>query len=153
MALLTSILKITKLSNLPQKNNDNEIDGDGGNRNLSKSKQLKNDKSRIQTHIRATGKPIFLTPGARETFNQLKQAFTKAPILQHFDPEYHIRIETNASDYIIDGKLSYLISDHLNSDQGQWHPIAYFSKKMIPAETRYKTHNDELLAIVEAFKT
>ena len=35
----------------------------------------------------------------------------------------------------------------------QWHPVAFFSRKMIPAETRYETHNGELLAIVEAFKT
>ncbi len=32
-------------------------------------------------------------------------------------------------------------------------PIAFFSQKMIPAETRYKTHDQELLAIVETFKT
>ena len=31
--------------------------------------------------------------------------------------------------------------------------MAYFSRKMIPAETRYKTHDGELLAIIEAFKT
>ena len=83
----------------------------------------------------------------------MRQAFTKAPILQHFDPECHIRIETDASGYAIGGVLSQLTSDHLTSDQGQWHPVAYFSRKMIPAETRYETHNDELLAIVEAFKT
>ena len=38
-------------------------------------------------------------------------------------------------------------------DLSQWHPIAFFSKKMIPTKTRYKTHNSKLLAIVEAFKT
>ena len=96
---------------------------------------------------------IFLTSGAREAFNQLRQAFIKAPILRHFDPECHIRIETDASGYAIGGVLSQLTSDHLTSDQGQWHPMAYFSRKMIPAETWYKTHNGELLAIVEAFKT
>ena len=84
--------------------------------------------------------------------------FTKALILQYFDPECHIRIETDASGYTIGGILSqltsdHLTSDHLTSDQGQWHPVAYFSRKMIPAETRYKTHDGELLAIVEAFKT
>lgn len=35
---------------------------------------------------------------------------------------------------------------------GNWYLIAYVSKKMIPAKTRYKTHNEELLAIIEAFK-
>ncbi len=35
----------------------------------------------------------------------------------------------------------------------QWHPRAFFSQKMISAETWYKTYDQELLAIVEAFKT
>ena len=35
---------------------------------------------------------------------------------------------------------------------GQWHPIVFFSKKMIPAKTWYKTHNSKLLAIVKVFK-
>ena len=48
----------------------------------------------------------FLTPGARETFNRLWLAFTKAPILWHFDPECHIQIETDASDYAISNMLS-----------------------------------------------
>ena len=39
------------------------------------------------------------------------------------------------------------------ADLGQWHPVAFFSRKMILAETRYETHDGELLAIVEAFKT
>ncbi len=79
----------------------------------------------------------------------MRQAFLKAPILNHFDPERHIRIETDASGYAIGGVLSQLTSDN----SGQWHPEAFFSRKMIPAETRYETHNGELLAIVEAFKT
>ena len=51
----------------------------------------------------ATG---YLTPNARRTFTQLRQAFTKAPILQHFNPECYIRIETNASSYAIGGVIS-----------------------------------------------
>ena len=156
-APLTSMLKTTGSSNLAlRKLGADEVIGGGGkadDRNLSKSKKSKNAKSGIQTHIGTTGEPTFLTPGAREAFNQLRQAFTEAPILRHFDPECHIRIETNASGYAIGGVLSQLTSDHLTSDQGQWHPVAYFSRKMIPAETRYETHDGELLAIVEAFKT
>ena len=79
----------------------------------------------------------------------MRQAFVKAPILHHFDPERHIRVETDASGYAIGGVLSQLTSD----DVGRWHPVAFFSRKMIPAETRYETHDGELLAIVEAFKT
>ena len=93
----TSMLKTSESSNLAQKDNDNKIVGSGGDRNLSKSKKLKNAKSRIQMYIRAMWELTFLIPGTREAFNQLRQVFTKAPILQHFDPKYHIRIETNAS--------------------------------------------------------
>ncbi len=75
--------------------------------------------------------------------------FVEAPILNHFDPERHIQIETDASDYALGRILSQLTSD----DLGRWHSVAFFSKKMIPAETRYETHDGELLAIVEAFKT
>ena len=101
----------------------------------------------------------FLTLEARSTFNRLQLAFTKALIFWHFDPECHIRIETDASSYAISGVLSQLVSGTspdggvTKADLGQWHPIAFFSRKMIPAKTWYKTHDGELLAIVEAFKT
>ena len=147
------MFKITGSSDLPQKNNsDDVVGGNGNDRNLSKSKKLKNTKSEIQTHIKTMREPTFLTPGTRKTFNQLRQAFTKALILRHFDLKCHIRIETDALGYVIERVLSSLTSDYLTFDQGQWQPIAYFLKKMIPAEIRYKTHNGELLAIVEAFK-
>ena len=102
--------------------------------NLSKSKKTKSG---------------FFTSGARKAFTKLRQAFIKALILHHFDPKCHIRVETDVSGYTIDGILSQLTSDN----SGQWHPIAFFLKKIIPAETRYETHNGKLLAIVEVFKT
>ena len=43
-------------------------------------KNKKNAKSRIQTYIKAIGEPTFFTPGAKKTFNQLRQAFIKALI-------------------------------------------------------------------------
>ena len=133
-----------------------EVVGGGGKadgKNLSQSKKSKNVKSGIQTRLGAIEEPIFLTSDTREAFNQLRQAFTKVTILRHFDLECHIWIETNALGYAIGEVLSQLTSDHLTSNQGQWHPVAYFLRKMIPAETRYKTHDSELLAIIEAFKT
>ena len=50
--------------------------------------------------------PNFLTPEAKAAFNRLWLAFTETPILQHFDPECHIRIETDALGYAIGGVLS-----------------------------------------------
>ena len=79
------MLKTTALSDLaPKELRANEVigsDGKADDKNLSKSKKLKNAKCGIQTRIGATKEPTFLTPGAKEAFNQLRQAFTKAPIL------------------------------------------------------------------------
>ena len=133
---------------------------------MSKSGKSKGEKSKKPPKSRNspnydakdTG-PNFLTPKARSAFNRLRLAFTKAPILRHFDPECHIWIETDASGYAIGGVLSQLASGtspdgiFTKTDLGQWHPVVFFSKKMIPAETRYEIHDGELLAIIKAFKT
>ena len=86
------------------------------------------------------GEPTFLTPGSMEAFNQLRQVFTKAPIFWHFDLECHIRIETDASSYSIGEILNQLTSDQVTLDSesistkfdfGQWHLVAYFSRKWL----------------------
>ena len=53
----------------------------------------------------------YLIPDAKKTFNQLRQVFTEASILQHFNPEQYIRVETNASGHAIGGVLSQLTND------------------------------------------
>ena len=76
--------------------------------NLAKSRK-KLSKSGNSTNFNATEDgPKFLTPDARTAFNRLRLAFTEAPILWHFDPEYHIRIKTDALSYAIGGVLSQL---------------------------------------------
>ena len=77
----------------------------------SKSQKLakpkKPSKSKNSPNFGATESgPSFLTPKARLTFNRLRLAFTKAPILWHFDPECHIRVETNALGHAIGAMLS-----------------------------------------------
>ena len=78
----------------------------------------------------------------------MRQAFTKALILWYFDLKYHNQIETDALGYAIGEVLSQLTLD----DLGLLHLVAYYLQKMIPVETWYKTHNGELLAIIEALK-
>ena len=56
---------------------------------------------------------MFLTSGARKAFTKLRQVFVKALILNHFDLEYYIQIETDTSGYIIGRIFSQLILDDL----------------------------------------
>ena len=88
----------------------------------------------------------FLIREGEVAFQTLKNAFCSAPILRHFDQDRPIRVETDASGYAIGAILAQQDNDQ------QWHPVAYFSRKMISAERNYETHDAELLAIVEAFK-
>ena len=103
--------------------------------------------------------PSFVTSEVRSAFNHLQLAFTKAPILRHFDPEYHIWIKTDALGYTIGEVLSQLAFGTSSNEVvtktnlGQWHLVAFFSRKMISAEIWYKTHDGKLLVIIEAFKT
>ena len=85
------------------------------------------------------------TPECREAFRLLKDAFTSAPILHHFDPALPPIVETDASDYAVAGILS------LRTDDGDIHPIAFYSRTLHGAELNYDTHDKELLAIFEAF--
>ena len=41
----------------------------------------------------------------------------------------------------------------IKTDLGQWHLVAFFSRKMVLAEIQYKTYNNKFLAIVKVFKT
>ena len=112
------MLKTTRSLDSTQKNHNNKVVGGGGNdKNLSKSKKLKNAKFRIQTCIGVTGEPTFLTSDTKEDYNQLKQVFTKTQIFWHFCFECHIGIEIDTSDYAIRRVLSQLTSDYLTSNQ------------------------------------
>ena len=82
----------------------------------------------------------------REVFIKLWDTFTYASILIYYDSVLHIWVETDASIIDIADILSQLL---LNAE---WHSVAYWSQKLISAETRYETHDQELLIIVKTFK-
>ena len=82
----------------------------------------------------------------KTAFEALKEAFTSAPILQHFDNEKAIVVETDASDYVSAGVLSQ------PDDNGVLLHVAFFSKKHSPAECNYEIYDKKLLAIVWSFE-
>ena len=79
------------------------------------------------------------------TFEELKQRFTSASILRHYDPELPYIIECDASDFAIGAVLS-------QEFEGRLHPVAFHSRKMNKHEINYEIHGKELLAITAAFQ-
>ena len=87
------------------------------------------------------------TKECQKAFDHLKQAMLEAPILYHYDHKWPTRVETDASDGVVAGVLSQQdLQTHF------WHPIAYFSKTMQPAELNYDIYDKEILAIILSFK-
>ena len=78
----------------------------------------------------------------QKAFEDLKQAFTTAPVLTHFDPANPIVIETDGSDYAIAAILS-----QITPSDNDLHPIAFHSRTMVPAELNYEIYDKELLAM------
>ena len=79
-------------------------------------------------------------------FQSLKDAMQRHPVLILPDPKLPFVVHTDASGFAVGAVLM--------QDQGKGlQPIAYLSKKMQPAETRYPTHEQELLAIICALKS
>ena len=93
------------------------------------------------------GMKFNLTQAAIESFHELKRRFTTAPMLRHYDPDKRLQLETDASGFAISGILSQLWES-----TGQWHPIAFWSRKQAKAELNYGAGEGELLAVVEACK-
>ena len=76
-----------------------------------------------------------------------KTAFSSAHILPDFDPFLPLVIERDASNYAIAAILS------VRTEDGQVHPLAFFSRPLFGTGLNYDTHDKKLLAILEAFKT
>jgi hypothetical protein len=81
-----------------------------------------------------------------KAFINLKEYFTIAPILTHFNPKCQCILETDASNFMLGAVLSQ------KEDNDMLHPIAYHSKKFSLSEINYEIHDKELLAIVDSFK-
>jgi RNase H-like domain found in reverse transcriptase/Reverse transcriptase (RNA-dependent DNA polymerase)/Integrase zinc binding domain/Chromo (CHRromatin Organisation MOdifier) domain/Aspartyl protease len=90
--------------------------------------------------------PFEWTKERQDTFEGLKAAFVSAPILIVHDPEKESTVETDASDKAIGAQLTQ------PGPEGRKQPIAYYSRKMTPAELNYDVHDKELLAVVEALR-
>ncbi|RWS00893.1 pol polyprotein-like protein, partial [Dinothrombium tinctorium] len=78
-------------------------------------------------------------------FNKAKELISNASLLVHLKPEAQLRLVTDASNLQVGAVLQ-------QEENGEWAPLAFFSKKIKPAETRYSTFDRELLAIYLGIK-
>ncbi|KAI0991156.1 hypothetical protein K3495_g17031, partial [Podosphaera aphanis] len=98
------------------------------------------------TDLMKKSAPFSWGPAQEEAFKLIKLKFKEDVLLKHFDWDRPARLETDASDRATGGVL--LQPD----DVGNWKPVAFFSRKMSPAESNYEIYDKELLAIVQAFE-
>ena len=73
-------------------------------------------------------------------FQKLKDALCTAPVLRSPNFDLPFILQTDASDRGVAAVLS-------QTEQDEEHPIAYFSKKLLPREQKYSTIEKECLAI------
>ncbi|BHF72212.1 hypothetical protein SprV_0401527600 [Sparganum proliferum] len=89
--------------------------------------------------------PLKLTGDALTAFERIKNSPVDATFLTHPAPEAQLSLMVDASTVAV----SAVLQQHL---AGSTRPLAFFSKKLLPAETRYSTFGRELLAIYLAVK-
>ena len=104
--------------------------------------------------------PFLFSDEVRSTFVKLKEKFSSAPMLRHFNSEKSVCLETDASVFTITGILSQQGAGEPGADwcwststmEGDtathWHPVAFWSQTMVPAKRNYRTKDQEMLTIV-----
>ncbi|MBW0504221.1 hypothetical protein O181_043936 [Austropuccinia psidii MF-1] len=90
--------------------------------------------------------PFIFNEETVSLFQILKEAFTTAPILSHFNPSLPTIVDTDASDYALGSVLSQVNDSRKNL-------IAFDSFKLLPAEMNYEIHDKELLGIAWALRS
>jgi transposase InsO family protein len=97
------------------------------------------------------GVPFVWDEEAEKSWQQLKDLYRKEAggkaVVATFNYDAPIIMETDASDFALGAQLMQ------PGEDGKLRPVAFWSRKMIPAELNYDVHDKELLAIVSAFQT
>jgi hypothetical protein len=97
------------------------------------------------TDLLRSGVEFYWSGECDRAFCELKHRLTNTPVLVVPDPNLPFRVEADCS-----GKaLGCVLLQKVN---GRWHPVAYESRKLNPAETRYPIHEQELGALIHALK-
>ncbi|KAL2885130.1 retrovirus polyprotein [Ceratocystis lukuohia] len=98
------------------------------------------------TTLTKKDQPFVWGPGQQEAFDKLRQTLISVPVLATYDPDRPTIVEADASGWAMGASLRQQGLDSL------WRPVAYFSRKLTPAEVNYPIHDKEMLAIFSCLK-
>ena len=87
--------------------------------------------------------PFVWSPLCKNTFSELKQKITSAPILTLPNEEQPFRVKADSSEFASGGVLS-----QLSTEDGKWHSVTFLSKSLLSVQQNYKIYDKELFAIV-----
>src|SRR3984893_7345905 len=134
--------KIRAIAEWPTPKNVKDIERFLGTCNFWRKYILKySDIARPLNNLRRKDTPWTWTTREANAFEQLKKALIASPVLKIPIRDAPYRVEPDASGFAIASVLS-------QKHNGQWHPVAFYSKTLTPAERNWSTPDQELFAIV-----
>ena len=90
-------------------------------------------------------KSIVWSPVCHAAFSESKKSLAAATLLHHPSLSRPMALTVDASDVTLGAKL-------LQMTGGSWMPVAFYSKKLSPAQKKYSALDRELLAMYQATK-
>lgn len=97
------------------------------------------------THKKKDKTPIQWNEDLKKSFEDMKLLLANATLLVFPTVESDISVVVDASDFALGAVVQQSSCDG-------WKPLSFFSRKLLPAETRYSTYDRELLAAYSAIK-
>lgn len=89
--------------------------------------------------------PVDIQGTYLQAFEACKKSLCTAALLAHPDSRAKLGLVTDASDTALGAVLQQF-------RDGSWQPLAFFSRKLSPAQIKYSPYDRELLAIYESIK-
>ena len=98
------------------------------------------------TALTKKNQPFRWTDNCQKAFDALRKALINSQTLASWDPERPTIVEADSSGYAVGGVLAQQGTDLL------FRPVAYYSRKLSPAESNYPIHDKEMLSIISCLR-
>ena len=76
------------------------------------------------------------SPVLQQAFKEAKQMLVEAVELVHPNPNYPLHLFSDASDHSVGGSLQ------MQSPDGKYHPLGFYSSHLTPTQKKYSTFTD-----------